>query len=364
MPRTLLCLARHGETNWNIERRFQGQFDIALNARGRAQAAALARELSGAHFDRVYSSDLRRALATAAPMARARGLEVAKTPALREKDDGVWQGHTHAEVQATFADIYPHYLAREADFAAPQGETLDYFAQRVRKALTQIAKESAGKTVLVVAHAGVLDIAWRLAAGKGLAEKREHPVLNATPNWIAYEDGKWSLVDWAKPDGRAEIAAPWDGRALPRREAARALIVNEKGEVLLIRYAGGLTPHFLALGHHHFWATPGGVVKEGESYEAALRRELYEETGLTKLEHGPVVATRDFPMEIGEDWHQAIERYYLVRVRAFTPAPRDLTPEEKTHILGWRWWSADEIGASHELIFPEGLEALLRKVTM
>jgi hypothetical protein len=102
------------------------------------------------------------------------------------------------------------------------------------------------ETVLVVAHAGVLDIAWRLATGKKLDEKREHPVLNATPNWIAYEDGKWSLVDWASPEGRAEIAAPWDGRALPRREAARALIVDQANDILLMRYAGA-TPHFLAL---------------------------------------------------------------------------------------------------------------------
>lgn len=96
MTRTILCLARHGETNWNIERRFQGQFDIALNARGRAQAEALARELAGAHFDRVYSSDLRRAMNTAAPIAQALGLPVLATQRLREKDDGAWQGHTHA----------------------------------------------------------------------------------------------------------------------------------------------------------------------------------------------------------------------------------------------------------------------------
>ncbi len=365
MTRTIICLARHGETNWNIERRFQGQFDIALNARGRAQAQALARELDGAHFDRVYSSDLRRALATAAPIAGALGLEVRATQRLREKDDGAWQGHTHAEVQVKYAETYPLYLARAPDFAAPEGETLEEFARRVRLVLTDIARESAGLTVLVVAHAGVLDIAWRMATGKALSEKREHPVLNATPNWIAFEGGKWSLVDWARPEGRAEIAAPWDGAPLPRREAARALIVEPAGRALLMQYAGGLSPHFLALGHHHFWATPGGALKEGESFEAALRRELREETGLLiGPDLGPVVATREFPMELGDDWHQAVERYFLVRTEEFAPAPQSLTIEEKTHLLGWRWWSAEEIAASHELIFPEGLDALLRKVIL
>jgi probable phosphoglycerate mutase len=364
MTRTILCLARHGETNWNIERRFQGQFDIALNARGRAQAQALAHELAGAHFDRVYSSDLRRAMNTAAPIAEALGLKVLATQRLREKDDGAWQGHTHAEVQVKYARDYPHYLARKPDFAAPEGETLEEFARRIRSVLTDIARESGGLTVLVVAHAGVLDIAWRMATGKGLGEKREHPVLNATPNWVAYEDGSWSLVDWARPEGRPEIAAPWDGLTLPRREAARALIVNPKGEALLMQYAGGLSPHFLALNHPHFWATPGGALKEGEDFEDALRREVREETGLVlNGDPGPVVATREFPMELGDDWQQAVERYFLIRTKEFAPSPENLTPEEKVHTLGWRWWSADAIAASDELIFPEGLEALLRKVT-
>ncbi|NBV94170.1 MAG: NUDIX domain-containing protein [Methylocystaceae bacterium] len=363
MARTLLCLVRHGETNWNIERRFQGQFDIALNARGRAQAEALAEELATVEFDYVYSSDLRRARSTAEAVVRSRGLKIFALAELREKNDGVWQGHTHAEVQALYPDLYPDYLARNADFCAPEGESLKDFQRRITCALTKIAQEHEGCSILIVAHAGVLDIAWRLATGKSLEEKRINPVLNATPNWVAYEKNVWSLVDWAGSEGRAEISAPWDGQILPRREAARGLIVSPEGRVLLIRYAGGLSPHFIALGHQHFWSTPGGALKENENYAAALSREIFEETGLRiNADVGPVVATREFPMELGDDWRQAIERYYLIHTPEFTPTPIEQTQEEKAHMLETRWWSIDELAQSQELIFPEGLEELLRKV--
>lgn len=365
MARTLLCLVRHGETNWNIERRFQGQFDIALNARGRAQAEALAEELAAVEFDYVYSSDLRRARSTVEAIVQSRGLKIFALPELREKNDGVWQGHTHAEVQAFYPDLYPCYLARNADFCAPEGESLRDFQHRITCALIKIAQEHEGCTILIAAHAGVLDIAWRLATGKSLEEKRINPVLNATPNWVAYESNVWSLVDWAGCEGRVEISAPWDGQTLPRREAARGLIISPAGRVLLIRYAGGLSPHFIALGYQHFWSTPGGALQENESYVTALSREILEETGLRiNVNVGPVVATREFPMELGDDWCLAIERYYLIRTPEFTPMPIEQTQEEKAHMLEARWWGADELAQSQELIFPEGLQELLRKITM
>ncbi|MGA8171240.1 MAG: histidine phosphatase family protein [Methylocystis sp.] len=362
MTRTLICLARHGETNWNLERRFQGQLDIALNKKGRLQAEALCRALANTHFDHIYSSDLRRAVTTAEPHAALRGLPIHKRPELREKNDGAWHGLSHPEVEARFPAEYQHYLARRADYAAPGGESLMRFAARVRAGLTKIAEAHPGETLLIVAHAGALDIAWRMAAHKRLDEPREYPVFNAAPNWIAYEDGAWSVVDWSRERGRERVVAPYEGRALPRREAARVLLVNPRGETLLLRFASRILPNVAELGLTHFWGQPGGALENGESFEACARREIFEETGLRDFDLGEPIATREFPMLLGEEWVQASERYYLVRCENFEPKLGALTAEEKTYVEGWKWWPPAEVAASKELIYPEALAHMLAGV--
>lgn len=359
MTRTLICLARHGETNWNLERRFQGQLDIALNVKGLLQAEALGRELAGAHFDHIYSSDLQRAMATAAPHAARRGMEIVKRPELREKHDGVWHGLSHPEVAARFPEDYKHYLARRADYAAPGGESLMRFAARVRAALTKIAEAHPGETLLVVAHAGALDIAWRMATGKRLDETREYPVMNAAPNWVAYEDGHWSLVDWARQEGRNPVVAPYEGLELPRREATRVMLVNPRGETLLLRFSSRILPDVEAQGFSHFWGQPGGALEGGESLEDCARREVLEETGLKNITLGEPIASREFPLQLASGWHQAVEHYYLVRCEHFEPQLDALTADEKTYVQGWKWWRPEEIAASKELIYPEALAHML-----
>ena len=101
---TELLLVRHGETDWNRDRRFQGHADPPLNETGREQANALAEELAGEEIELVYTSDLQRARETAQIVGARLGAGVVPLPALREIDVGEWQGLTWPEIEQRFPE--------------------------------------------------------------------------------------------------------------------------------------------------------------------------------------------------------------------------------------------------------------------
>ena len=101
---TTILLVRHGETDWNLERRWQGHIDRPLNDVGRAQARALADRLDSEPFAAVYSSDLARARETAEIVAAAHGLPVHLDPRLREADVGEWSGLTADEIERRYPE--------------------------------------------------------------------------------------------------------------------------------------------------------------------------------------------------------------------------------------------------------------------
>lgn len=125
-------LWRHGQTVWNAEHRFQGQTDVALDAAGLAQAVRAARLLAALSPDLIVSSDLGRATATAAPLARLTGLPVMLDKDLRERFGGGWEGLTDAEI----AERYP---AERATWTPPDGESAAAVSDRVAAALLRVA---------------------------------------------------------------------------------------------------------------------------------------------------------------------------------------------------------------------------------
>jgi broad specificity phosphatase PhoE len=167
---TTILLARHGETDWNAERRFQGHADPPLNETGRAQARALADDLAAEGVDAVYASDLRRARETAEIVAARAGAEVVVLPELREIDVGEWQGLTVADVE----ERYPEAIGRWRDGGNgwTRGETYDQLAERVLAALRRIAGDHPGGRVVVVGHGGTMRAVRAHAHRQELAEHR------------------------------------------------------------------------------------------------------------------------------------------------------------------------------------------------
>ncbi len=142
---TTLLLARHGETDWNRDGRWQGWADPPLNDTGRAQARALAAELESLEFDAVYSSDLKRAHETAEILAGPHGAPIVVDPGLREIDIGSWSGLTRGEI----AERFP-------DGERPDGESREQHGARVLAAVERIARAHPDGRILIVTHGGTL----------------------------------------------------------------------------------------------------------------------------------------------------------------------------------------------------------------
>ena len=167
---TTILLARHGETDWNREGRFQGHADPPLNRTGRAQAVDLSAALMAEQLAAVYSSPLRRALETAEVLATSHGLEPVPVDDLREVDVGSWSGLTRAEVEERF----PAQFARWLDYGQgwEDGETYEEMGRRAVDALLRLAAAHDGERVLAVTHGGPIRAAFAFADGTTHAEAR------------------------------------------------------------------------------------------------------------------------------------------------------------------------------------------------
>ena len=149
---TRVLLVRHGATVLSAEDRFAGSSDVELSAEGAEQARRLGERLRGEPIAAVYASDMRRAVATAAQIARHHGLEPIQRPALREMDHGVWEGRVHQEVEREFAAEYRRWDADPLLSPPPGGESGMSVLARAAEALARIVAAHPGQTVAVASH--------------------------------------------------------------------------------------------------------------------------------------------------------------------------------------------------------------------
>jgi broad specificity phosphatase PhoE len=231
-----LLLARHGQTEWNADRRFQGHTDVALTERGRAQAHALGRALRGRPVTAAYVSPMRRAVETAEIVLADAGIPYTPIEELRELSLGQWEGCTVDEIRQQDGDPYAAWLRAPLDCPPPGAEPLPDVRDRVLAAVERIAAAhgrhltAMGGQVqdgdaLLIAHGGVISVyachllgcsfnqLWRLRVDN-CSLTIVHP-----PRIVMLNDTRHLGDELQSQHFRSEFAARASGNVLPAAEA-------------------------------------------------------------------------------------------------------------------------------------------------
>lgn len=153
---TKVIFIRHGQTEWNVTGRYQGQSDVKLTEEGKKQAEKLADNFPVAKVDAIYASDLCRAMVTAETIAKKFGLKVQAEPAFRELSFGDWEGLTYQQIVDKWEEAMANFLQHPDILEIPGGESFPAVQQRAMKRLNELIEKHDGQTIVVVAHGAVL----------------------------------------------------------------------------------------------------------------------------------------------------------------------------------------------------------------
>jgi broad specificity phosphatase PhoE len=182
-------LWRHGQTVWNVEHRFQGQSDVPLNPAGVEQAARAARMLAALRPVAIFSSDLSRAAATAAPLSLLTGQPVQFDKELRERHGGKWEGLSDVEIRTRYPEEHRRWQP-------PEGETTAAVGERASAAFSRIADGlSGGQLAVVVSHGAAIGIGMSHLLGLNEQDRILGSMSNCSWSVLSRRNGKWRLLE-------------------------------------------------------------------------------------------------------------------------------------------------------------------------
>ncbi|MCP4181035.1 MAG: histidine phosphatase family protein [bacterium] len=195
-----IILVRHGETIWNTEGRIQGNSDTCLTGHGVLQADRTGRKLTELNIGEIYTSDLGRAVQTAAIINEHLDLKVTPSSCLRERKYGILEGVAFSELQSLYPEIREKLYSRNPEYEIPDGESLNNFTDRVYNCITHIAENTSYKSVLLIVHGGVLECFLYKVIGLQLTVKRNFSLFNSSINTFSFNRGVWKLDSWGVID--------------------------------------------------------------------------------------------------------------------------------------------------------------------
>jgi broad specificity phosphatase PhoE len=178
----MLVAVRHGQTDWNVEERFQGHLDIPLNSVGYRQAEHLKSCLAGISFDAAYSSPLRRALATAQIIVSK--VPVSVDARLIEIHHGSWQGKTKRDIAERWPQEWERWNSEAQRFTPPDGEAAD----RVRTRIQDFLNAMRGTNILCVSHGVVIQTLLSVLIGGRYVDHKAYQPPNGSIHTVWFRD--------------------------------------------------------------------------------------------------------------------------------------------------------------------------------
>jgi broad specificity phosphatase PhoE len=183
-------LVRHGETDYNAKRLFQGYSPIPLSPRGRQQAARVAERLADLTPKVLYSSDIRRSEETAEFISQRLALPIQHCAGLREWNVGTWEHKTAAEFDTHLQDIGAHIVS----YVPEGGESQLQTQARMIAQMNTLANQHAGETILCVSHGKAIDMFARYVLGLDAMQTPAYTITNTSVSIFSWQNHTWEVV--------------------------------------------------------------------------------------------------------------------------------------------------------------------------
>ncbi len=176
-----IYLTRHGQTEWNLQKRMQGWFDSPLTQEGQQAAIALGRRLAQIPFSAIYASSSGRTVDTAKFICCERQMPIFFKQQLREINVGEWQGLTDGEIKQTYPEQYHHYYNHPTAYKSEEGETFEDVLQRVLPLIKDLIEDyEDDEPVLIVTHAVVKKLLIAHFQNQSIDQVWDPPFIHGT----------------------------------------------------------------------------------------------------------------------------------------------------------------------------------------